>query len=459
MKKSTPPNPDDKQIKRLTRSEFFDADWYVKNYPDVKIAGIEPAYHYLKYGGILKRDPGPDFDTQFYLDTRPGVEAKGLNPLLHLLSIKSASTPTYHYILWAASRLALRRSHSLAIDLAEKYIPEKLNYSTEILKANKAITEGDEESWLFHVNKYLDKFNVSPIVLHGSGSLLSRLSTKPLPKIEEGPLVSVIIPAWNAEKTIFSAATSILNQTWKNLELIIVDDASTDSTWSILNEISKKDKRVKILKNKINVGPYVSKNIALKHSNGEYITGHDADDWAHPQRIEKHLSEMLKNNRHLLASLTYMIRIQPNGYFGHIGKVTGFSLDGVARKASISCMFERGTLIDTLGYWDSVRFGADSEMIARAKKILGDRMAELEQIGMICLDLETSLTNHVEHGVDKVNGISPIRKEYRDSWSLWHTQELSRENAYLDLTQKERRYYANEKMRVPLEDIVLNIES
>lgn len=448
MKKITP-----KDIERIKSSEFFDEEWYLDQYPDVAMTGLSPAEHYLKYGGFLRRDPSMHFSSSFHMDTRPLCEKHGMNPLLHYIKYKSAKWPQYSSLLWATHKLASKGHQEEAVTLADKYLPESLRYTKEVLLANHSIKKNDEKKWLFHVNNYLGNFGVEPITLSGDGHLLSRLSTKQLTRRKGGSLVTVIMPAWNAEETVRYAAESILNQTWENVELLIVDDASEDSTWTILKELEGKDSRVKIFRNKVNVGPYVSKNRALFNANGDYITGHDADDWAHPQRVENHI-RFMEEDKNLRASLVYMIRVQPNGFFGHIGKVAGFSFDGVARKASISCMFERELLMTELGYWDSVRFGADSEMIARVKSLLGDRFSEFKTIGMICLDLETSLTNHSEHGVDKVSGISPIRKQYRDNWMGWHKDHLDEKNAYLDFPLKNRRYEADKRMVVDYDDVV-----
>jgi hypothetical protein len=161
----------------------------------------------------------------------------------------------------------------------------------------------------------------------------------------------------------------------------------------------------------------------------------------------------------LKASLGYMVRIRPDGYFDHIGKLTNFCLDGVSRKASISCMFERNTLKHKLGYWDTVRFGADSEMISRAKRLLGTAFCEVEQITMICLDLESSLTNDPAHGVDKNSGISPIRANYRDAWTRWQMNKMTTRNTYLEFPQSERRYAAPAEMLPSPQDILAILKS
>lgn len=452
-------NVEEKYIKKVKSSELFDPDWYVNQYPDVALTGLDPAYHFLKYGTLLTRDPGPNFSSAFYYDVKGWVKRQGMNPLLHLLSRNKPNLPKPDNVLWAANKIAYKGNYDLAIDIAKENLPEELHYTVELIKANKELSNEKEEGWLHCLNSYVKEFGVSPIQLK-SGSdkdLLSRFYCENLNSVSDGELVSVIIPVWNSENTVYYAVDSILKQTWRNIEVIVIDDCSTDSTWSILKELKKNDSRVKIIKNKVNVGPYVSKNLGLMQAKGKYITGHDADDWAHPQRIEKHL-ELIKLNNYPRASLTHMVRVRPNGFFGHIGKITGFSFDGAARKASISCMFERDFINNVLGYWDSVRFGADSEMISRAEKLLGNEFQNFRQIGMICLDLVTSLTNHPDHGIRSNNGgLSDSRKNYRDSWVEWQNENLTIETAKLSFPQDNRRYAAAEEMQVSYEDQVVNI--
>ncbi|WP_447955855.1 glycosyltransferase family 2 protein [Vreelandella sp. EE7] len=453
-------NLESKYVEMVNNSELFDPDWYVAKYPDVNMSGLEPLYHFLKYGTVLSRDPGPNFSSSFYYDVKGWVQRQGMNPLLHFLTRNKPNLPKPDNVLWAANKVAEKGNFDLAVNTAKQNLPEDLYYTINLVEANRSIIEGNEEAWLSAFNTYLSHFDIAPLRFKNKSNenILAKFYCDEFDSINDGPTITIIMPAWNSEDTILYAANSILNQSWKNIELIIVDDCSTDNTWSILESIRSSDSRVKILKNKVNVGPYVSKNIGLTHAKGAYVTGHDADDWAHPQRLEKHY-QLINENNFPRASLTYMVRIKPNGYFGHIGKISGFSFDGAARKASISCMFEIDFIKNTLGYWDSIRFGADSEMIARAENLLGSEFKSFKQIGMICLDLETSLTNHPSHGIRSNNGgLSDSRKAYRNSWLDWHATQLSIDNAYLDFPLNDsRRYVTHDEMHVPYADAIKNI--
>lgn len=107
-------------------------------------------------------------------------------------------------------------------------------------------------------------------------------------------MVSIIIPVFNAEKTIERAVLSILNQSLSEWELILVDDGSTDSTPKILNDLSKKDKRISIY-HIPNSGPGAARNYALGRVHTPFVTFVDADDWVRQDYLEK-LLEPFKND-------------------------------------------------------------------------------------------------------------------------------------------------------------------
>jgi glycosyltransferase involved in cell wall biosynthesis len=444
-----------KNLELINATELFDADWYRGQYPEVEQVGLSAVEHYLINGKTGVYDPSPGFSSRFYLSTR----SIKTNPLIHHLKGKDAGANPKQVLL-GASLIAKTGAHELAITLAETHLSSELAYTANILKANAALLKCDEVGWQKHLNTYLSQFNVAPILLDESeGSVFNRLRTNSLPAVTDGPLITVIMPAWNSEKTVRKAAQSILTQTWRNLELLIVDDASTDNTWAVLQDISASDIRVKVARNTVNVGPYVSKNIALTKAQGDWITGHDADDWAHPQRLEQHIKFVLSQANPPLASLTHMLRITPNGIFNHLGKVGAFNLDGAARKASISCLFKRDFLVQRLGFWDTVRFGGDSELISRARLAEEVNYQELPLIGMICQDLETSLTNNPIYGVDKQNGAMLPRLDYGHAWKAWQAG-LSPDNLKLEFPQyKQRSFPIPEEAVINLLDIIKNIDN
>lgn len=104
------------------------------------------------------------------------------------------------------------------------------------------------------------------------------------------PLVSAIIPTHNRSELLLKAVNSVLEQTWENMEIIIVDDASGDETPDLLCELSKTD-NIKVIRNEVSIGAAASRNIAINHANGEFIAGLDDDDLWRPRRIELLIEE------------------------------------------------------------------------------------------------------------------------------------------------------------------------
>lgn len=107
--------------------------------------------------------------------------------------------------------------------------------------------------------------------------------------------VSVLIPVYNVDKYVVEAITSILNQSYKNIELVIVDDASTDTTLEKINKIAELNSNVKIIKNEVNSGITVALNNGLKHCTGDFIARADGDDIQHPNRIAEQIKFLCDN--------------------------------------------------------------------------------------------------------------------------------------------------------------------
>ncbi|MEK9201730.1 MAG: glycosyltransferase family 2 protein [Patescibacteria group bacterium] len=120
------------------------------------------------------------------------------------------------------------------------------------------------------------------------------------------PLISVIIPVYNCEKSIAIAIDSIANQTYTNIEIIVVDDASTDNTKNIVKAITHRNNRIKLIEGEndpyrfdialnrnVNAG-YSARNTGFKHAQGEFITFQDADDVSLLNRIEVQYNLLLE---------------------------------------------------------------------------------------------------------------------------------------------------------------------
>lgn len=109
-------------------------------------------------------------------------------------------------------------------------------------------------------------------------------------KNNKNPLVSVIMPVYNGEEYLAEAVQSILDQTYANFELLIVDDGSSDGTAAIAQELSEKDDRVKVLRNKVNLKIVGTLNRAIDESKGKYIARMDSDDYKYPNAIEQQVA-------------------------------------------------------------------------------------------------------------------------------------------------------------------------
>lgn len=107
--------------------------------------------------------------------------------------------------------------------------------------------------------------------------------------------VSVIVPAYNAEKYIERCINSLISQIYSNLEILVVDDGSKDNTPKLLDELASKDDRI-FVTHKVNEGVSIARNVALSKVTGEYVLFTDSDDWLENDMVEKLVNSALDNN-------------------------------------------------------------------------------------------------------------------------------------------------------------------
>lgn len=119
------------------------------------------------------------------------------------------------------------------------------------------------------------------------------------------PIVSVIMPVFNAEKYIEDAIDSLLAQTFTNFELIIINDGSTDYSESLI--FRYRDKRIRYIRHSANLGLIAALNEGIRHASGEFIARLDADDVANPNRLFKQVQFLLRNPDHSICGSSYQV--------------------------------------------------------------------------------------------------------------------------------------------------------
>jgi glycosyltransferase involved in cell wall biosynthesis len=293
------------------------------------------------------------------------------------------------------------------------------------------------------INKALELHGIPKISFDASASrpLLDALrpgqDKQEQVEVSSGTKVSVIIPVYNAEDTIQTALDSVLSQTWTNLEVLIVDDCSIDDTVPVVEDYVRRDSRVQLIRTKLNGGPYVARNLALKTATGAFVTCHDADDWSHPEKIEEQARHLLKNPP-AIGNTSQQARATSDLRFYRRGK-PGFY---ILRNFS-SFMFRREPVMDAIGYWDCVRFGADDELIRRVKKMFGEESVVDKQTGPLSFQRQSSssLTGHEAFGYHGT--LRGARKEYFESQTHFHDTS---ENLRYEFSQDGRPFPVPEPM-------------
>ncbi|EKY32583.1 glycosyltransferase family 2 protein [Vibrio cholerae] len=153
-------------------------------------------------------------------------------------------------------------------------------------------------------------------------------------------LISIITPTYNSEKYITETYNSIISQTYTNWEWVVTDDCSTDETFSILSNLSLKDKRVRVFRNSINSGAAISRNNSISKSQGDYLAFIDSDDIWLSTKLEQQLEFMLSKG--CSFSFTSYEIIEDNGK--RIGKIVDNQhveyvdyFDMLKKKATLGC--------------------------------------------------------------------------------------------------------------------------
>ena len=232
--------------------------------------------------------------------------------------------------------------------------------------------------------------------------------------------VTVLVPAFEAEATLATALAGLCDQTHGDLEILVIDDASTDATAEVAADCARADPRIRLIRQPRNRGGYAARNRALAEAGGAFVTVHDADDWSHPEKIARQMAHLARTKAG--SNVSAWVRVTPD--LGFLGPARVFpDLMGLNDSATL---FRRADL-DRCGPWDAARIGADKELIWRFERLAG-RPREAFRRRMILPDCPltfgrlapASLTRTgATHVLSVYHG---IRREYREAADFWHRQ-------------------------------------
>ncbi len=167
------------------------------------------------------------------------------------------------------------------------------------------------------------------------------------------PLVSIAMGIYNCKSTLEEAVDCIINQTYKNWELIMCDDASTDGTYEFALELAKKDDRIVVLKNEKNLTLAPTLNKCIKAAKGDFIARMDGDDICHPERLEKEINFLLEHEEYALVSV-WMDMYDKDGVFRtikHMPEPQPKDFLKASRFCHAGCM-ARKTALEAVGGYD-----------------------------------------------------------------------------------------------------------
>lgn len=466
-------------------SQLFDTKWYVENYEDVAQSDINPLLHFIHHGS---REGRRTNDRRYNPETKDLRESLKYTIVHHLWG--GYSTPALEdletvyqsevnppdvrfFAAWHAARwfyyvsnyektLELaelvvslddyyKQDKPTAIMYAHSYIGLGKNHEARAICENfldshptdsdmlltMANVAGSDENRLDIINRIYEPRELSLVRKRRSDLPLSFANiTADAKPIESNEKVSVIMPIFNAEDKIEAAITSLLEQSWQNLEIIAVDDRSTDSTFEILKSIEAREPRVRAFRQEVNGGAYLARNRGLKEASGMYITTHDADDWSHPDKIATQV-DLLQRKETVMGVCTHWTRALNNLQFTH-----NWSLNARLIHWNHSSFLFRKKVIEDIGPWDSVIVGGDTEFIWRVQAYYGNGAVVKYKPNIpfsFALDDDGSLTRMKSTHVNTIH--HGLRHVYRSAARWWH-----KTNSELKLEPCSRKFPAPKGM-------------
>lgn len=221
------------------------------------------------------------------------------------------------------------------------------------------------------------------------------------------PLVSVVVTAYRPGPWLATAIRALLDQTWSRLEVLVVDDASGPDFADEIARVAALDPRARVITRERNGGAYRARNLGLAQAKGEYLAFLDADDWCHPERIERQVLPLLADPS-LVATQALAIRATEDL------RLTWLGYPAVRHNAAGLVM--RRSTHDRVGSFDDVRKSADSEYNARIEAVTG-QVPPMVTPPLQITRLRSGSLSRSDFGVGWGIG---ARLAYRSAYKAWH---------------------------------------
>lgn len=272
----------------------------------------------------------------------------------------------------------------------------------------------NQGTWLQKLGHFTDPENETELkLIPGTAHPFYRLTSINLPHIHNGPKITVVTSAYNPDAALINTTRSLIEQTWQNWEMLIVDDASTsDDAESYLRAAAILDPRVRIIRMPVNGGTYLARNTAMAQARGEFITFLDSDDWAHPRRLELGIRPLLALP-YLAATYSHGSRVSADLRITRV-------LRSNRGPSANSLMFRISDVMNTIGFFDTTRKAADNEYLKRLESTFGaDTVYRVPLVGTLSLDGDTLSASDFHAGWRH-----PARTLYRTSYATLHNRTM-----------------------------------
>jgi hypothetical protein len=303
-----------------------------------------------------------------------------------------------------------------------------------ILRSNIALRGGDDAAATQYLSDAFEAFGMEPVSRRDASAPLGagNLAAQAPPAADALGKTSILTSCFNAAHSIGAAIASLQAQSHPDIEIIVVDDFSTDGSAAIVEAIAAGDPRVRLVRLAENRGAYYARNTALSLASGEFALAHDADDWAHPRKVERLVRHLLAKPE-LIAVRADWIRFAPGSGVNHRG--------AYVRLDASSLTFRRLPALEKVGYFDTVRIGADSEYAHRLQRVFGEAsLGELQEMLSVAASTPESLSSAAKTQIDIDTIVyAPLRAAYRRAYFAWHEHA---DTLHLDFPQSGERPFA-----------------